>query len=105
MAGLLFAAVVLAAAEALTLAAASLLAPSQDVATGEWISAAVLGEALLDFGSVLFWVTAHKRPPGRVGAACADAGAAPPCRATAAVHLGSRQRSCHRRPIARVIDG
>src|SRR6266508_118308 len=53
MAGLLFfAAVVLAAAEALTWVAARLLGPSQDVATGEWISAAALGDALTDYGSV-----------------------------------------------------
>jgi ABC-2 type transport system permease protein len=60
MAGLLvFAAVVLAAAEALTWVAARLLAPSQDVATGEWISAAALGDALADYASVLFWVTGY----------------------------------------------
>ena len=60
MAGLLlFAAVVLAAAEALTWVAARLLAPSQDVATGDWISAAALGDALADYGSVLFWVTGY----------------------------------------------
>ena len=60
MAGLLvFAAVVLAAAEALTWLAARLLAPSQDVATGEWPSAAALGDALTDYGSVLFWVTGY----------------------------------------------
>ncbi len=60
MAGLLlFAAIVLAAAEALTWLAARLLAPSQDVATGEWFSAAALGDALADYGSVLFWVTGY----------------------------------------------
>jgi NADH:ubiquinone oxidoreductase subunit 6 (subunit J) len=60
MAGLLvFAAVVLAAAEALTWLAARLLAPSQDVATGDWFSAAALGDALADYGSVLFWVTGY----------------------------------------------
>jgi ABC-2 type transport system permease protein len=60
MAGLLlFAAVVLAAAEALTWVVARLLAPSQGVATGEWISAAALGDALADYGSVLFWVTGY----------------------------------------------
>lgn len=60
MAGLLlFAAVVLAAAEALTWVAARLLAPTQDVATGEWVSVAALGDALLDYGSVLFWVTGY----------------------------------------------
>jgi ABC-2 type transport system permease protein len=60
MAGLLlFAALVLAAAEALTWVAARLLAPSQDVATGDWISSAALGDALTDYGSVLFWVTGY----------------------------------------------
>jgi ABC-2 type transport system permease protein len=60
MAGLLlFAAVVLAAAEALTWVTARLLAPSQDVATGDWISAAALGDAVADYGSVLFWVTGY----------------------------------------------
>jgi ABC-2 type transport system permease protein len=60
MAGLLlFAAVVLAAAEALTWLAARLLAPSQDVATREWVNTAALGDALTDYGSVLFWVTGY----------------------------------------------
>jgi ABC-type transport system involved in multi-copper enzyme maturation permease subunit len=60
MAGLLlFAAVVLAAAEALTWVAARLLAPSQDVDTGEWVSAAALGDALTDYASVLYWVTGY----------------------------------------------
>ena len=60
MAGLLFfAAVVLAAAEALTWVAARLLAPSQDVATGEWIGAAALGDAVTDYVSVLFWVSGY----------------------------------------------
>jgi ABC-2 type transport system permease protein len=60
MAGLLaFAAVVLAAAEALTWLAARLLAPSQDVDTGEWVSAAALGDALTDYASVLYWVTGY----------------------------------------------
>jgi ABC-2 type transport system permease protein len=60
MAGLLlFAAVVLAAAEALTWVAAKLLAPSQDVATGDWTSVAALGDAVADYGSVLFWVTGY----------------------------------------------
>ena len=45
MAGLLvFAAAVLAAAEVLTWIAARLIAPSQDVATGRWISADALGQ-------------------------------------------------------------
>jgi ABC-2 type transport system permease protein len=60
MAGLLlFAAVVLAAAEALTWVAARLLAPSQDIDTGEWVSTAALGEAFTDYASVLFWVTGY----------------------------------------------
>src|SRR5262249_48468571 len=60
MAGvLLFAAVVLAAAEALTWVTARLLASHWDVATGDWISAAALGDALTDYGSVLFWVTGY----------------------------------------------
>jgi ABC-2 type transport system permease protein len=60
MAGLLlFAAVVLAAAEALTWVGARLLAPSRDIPTGEWTSAAALGDALADYSSVLFWVTGN----------------------------------------------
>jgi ABC-type transport system involved in multi-copper enzyme maturation permease subunit len=60
MAGLLFfAALVLAAAEALSWVAARLLAPSQEIATGEWLSTAALGEALTDYVSVLFWVTGY----------------------------------------------
>jgi ABC-2 type transport system permease protein len=56
---LAFAAVVLAAAELLTWAAARLLAPSQDVATGSWVSADALGQAVEDYGSVLFWVSGY----------------------------------------------
>jgi ABC-2 type transport system permease protein len=56
---LLFAAIVLAAAEALTWISAKLLAPSQDVASGDWISSAALGDALTDYASVLFWVTGY----------------------------------------------
>jgi ABC-2 type transport system permease protein len=60
MAGLLvFAAAVLAAAEALTWLAASLLAPTQDIATDSWVSADALGHALVDYGSVLFWVSGY----------------------------------------------
>jgi ABC-2 type transport system permease protein len=60
MAALLgFAAVVLAIAEVLTWVAARLLAPSQDIATGTWISADALGEALADYSSVLFWVAGY----------------------------------------------
>ncbi len=60
MAALLaFAAAVLAAAETLTWVAAKLLGPWQEVATGGWISFAALGDALADYGSVLFWVTGY----------------------------------------------
>jgi hypothetical protein len=60
MAGLLvFAAAVLAAAELLTWLAARLIAPTQDVATGTWISAAALGDGLADYASVLFWVSGY----------------------------------------------
>jgi ABC-2 type transport system permease protein len=54
-----FAAVLLAAAEALTWVAAKLVAPSQDVATGAWLSADALGQALADYGSVLIWVSGY----------------------------------------------
>jgi ABC-2 type transport system permease protein len=60
MAGLLvFAATVLAIAEMLSWLAAKLLAPSQDIATGNWTSAAALGDALADYGSLLFWLTGY----------------------------------------------
>jgi ABC-2 type transport system permease protein len=60
MAGLLlFAAAVLAAAEVTTWVAARVLAPSQDIATGEWVSGAALGDALADYASVLFWITGY----------------------------------------------
>src|SRR6266511_3912738 len=60
MAGLLvFAASVLAIAETLSWLAAKLLAPTQDIATGNWVSAAALGHALADYGSLLFWVTGY----------------------------------------------
>jgi ABC-2 type transport system permease protein len=39
--------------------AARLIAPSQDVATGEWLSVAALGDAVTDYASVLFWVTGY----------------------------------------------
>jgi ABC-type transport system involved in multi-copper enzyme maturation permease subunit len=54
-----FAAAVLAATEVLTWAAARLLAPSQDVGTGRWVSADALGQAVADYGSVLFWVSGY----------------------------------------------
>ena len=57
MAGLLvFAAAVLAVAEILTWLTARLIAPTQDVATNNWVSADALGQAMSDYGSVLFWV-------------------------------------------------
>jgi len=60
MAALLaFAAVVLAAAEVLTWLAARLFAPSQDVATGSWLSADALGHAVADYGAVLFWISGY----------------------------------------------
>jgi NADH:ubiquinone oxidoreductase subunit 6 (subunit J) len=60
MAGLLlFAAVVLAVAEALTWVTAKVLAPSQDIATGEWVGVAALGDALTDYASALFWITGY----------------------------------------------
>jgi ABC-2 type transport system permease protein len=60
MAGLLgFSAAVLAGAEVLTWLAARLIAPSQNVDVSAWTSADALGQALVDFGSVLFWVTGY----------------------------------------------
>jgi ABC-type transport system involved in multi-copper enzyme maturation permease subunit len=56
---LAFAAAVLAVTEVLTWTAARLLAPTQDVATGSWVSADALGQGLTDYGSVLFWVTGY----------------------------------------------
>jgi ABC-2 type transport system permease protein len=56
---LAFAAVGLALAEVLTWAAARLLAPTQDVATGAWLSADALGHGIADYGSVLFWVSGY----------------------------------------------
>jgi ABC-2 type transport system permease protein len=60
MAGLLvFAAAVLAVTEILTWLAARLIAPTQDISTGSWVSADALGQALTDYGSVLFWVSGY----------------------------------------------
>lgn len=56
---LVFAGAVLAVAEVLTWVAARLLASTQDVATGDWVSAAALGHAAGDYGSVLFWVSGY----------------------------------------------
>jgi ABC-2 type transport system permease protein len=60
MAGLIgFAAAVLAVAEILTWLAARLIAPSQDVDVSAWTSSDALGQGLVDYGSVLFWVTGY----------------------------------------------
>jgi ABC-2 type transport system permease protein len=60
LAGLLvFAAGVLAAAEALTWVAAMLLAPTQDIPTDEWRTLAAAGHALADYAMVLFWVAGY----------------------------------------------
>jgi ABC-type transport system involved in multi-copper enzyme maturation permease subunit len=56
---LAFAAVVLAAAEALTWTAAKLLAPTQDIASDRWVSVDALGEAAADYGFVLFWIGSY----------------------------------------------
>ncbi|HEY3051053.1 MAG TPA: hypothetical protein VGJ40_04950 [Gaiellaceae bacterium] len=56
---LAFAAGVLAVTEVLTWSAARLLAPSQDVATGQWLSTDALGQAVADYGSVLFWISGY----------------------------------------------
>jgi ABC-2 type transport system permease protein len=59
-AGLLaFAAGLLAAAEVLTWLAALLFAPTQDVDTGSWVSAAALAQGFADYGSVLVWVAGY----------------------------------------------
>jgi ABC-type transport system involved in multi-copper enzyme maturation permease subunit len=60
MAGLLsFAAVVLASAEVVAWAAALLIAPSQSVDVAGWTTLDALGQAVADYGSVLFWVTGY----------------------------------------------
>jgi ABC-2 type transport system permease protein len=56
---LAFASVVLAATETLTWVTAMLLAPTQDVSTGSWVSLDALGHGVADFGSVLFWVSGY----------------------------------------------
>jgi ABC-2 type transport system permease protein len=56
---LAFAGAVLAATEVLTWAAAMLLAPTQDVSTGSWVSIDALGHGVSDFGFVLFWVSGY----------------------------------------------
>ena len=60
MAALLaFAGAALAIAEALTWIAATLLAPTQDVATNQWVSLASLDQGFADYGKVMFWVTGY----------------------------------------------
>jgi ABC-type transport system involved in multi-copper enzyme maturation permease subunit len=54
-----FAAGVLAAAELLTWTAALLIAPTQDVATSNWLSADALGHGVVDYGSVVFWLSGY----------------------------------------------
>jgi ABC-2 type transport system permease protein len=56
---LAFAATVLLAAELLTWVAALLLAPTQDVVTDNWLSANALGEGVVDYASVLFWLSGY----------------------------------------------
>jgi ABC-2 type transport system permease protein len=56
---LAFSAAVLAAAEIITWVAARLLAPTQNVATGKWVSVDALEQAVSDYGSVLFWVSGY----------------------------------------------
>lgn len=56
---LTFAAAVLAAVEILTWTAARLLAPGQDIPTGDWASLDGVGHALADYAAALFWVTGY----------------------------------------------
>lgn len=56
---LAFAAVVLAVTEAFTWIAARLLAPSQDVATDDWVGLAALGDGLVDFAAAVYWVAGY----------------------------------------------
>lgn len=60
MAALLaFAAGVIAVAEGMTWTAARLIAPSNDVATGAWVSLDAVGAAIADYGAVVFWVAGY----------------------------------------------
>jgi hypothetical protein len=60
MAALLaFAALVLGAAQVLTWVAARLMAPSNDIATSEWISVDGLGVGVGDYAVLLFWVVGY----------------------------------------------
>jgi ABC-type transport system involved in multi-copper enzyme maturation permease subunit len=60
LAGMLsFAAIALAATEAMTWVAARVLAPGQGVATHAWVSWDGLSAALTDFGAVMLWITGY----------------------------------------------
>jgi ABC-2 type transport system permease protein len=60
MAGLLvFAGAVLGVALVATWVAAKLIAPSQDIESSEWISLSALGDAVVDYGTVLYWVIGY----------------------------------------------
>ncbi len=56
---LTFAAIALACTEAITWAAARLLAPGHGVDTAAWTSLHATGAALTDFGVVLLWITGY----------------------------------------------
>jgi ABC-2 type transport system permease protein len=56
---LVFASGVLALTEVLTWLAARLIAPSQGIATADWISSDAIVQALGDYASVLFWVSGY----------------------------------------------
>jgi ABC-2 type transport system permease protein len=56
---LAYAAVVLAVTMALTWVAARLLAPSQDIDTGAWVSLDGMAAGIADYGAVLFWITGY----------------------------------------------
>jgi hypothetical protein len=56
---LTFAAVALAATEALTWVAAHVLAPRSDVATQAWTSLDAAGAAITDFAAVMLWIAAY----------------------------------------------
>lgn len=60
MAGLIaFSAAVLAGTEALTWVAARLLAPSQNLDAGQWVSMAGVGAGIVDYAAVLVWVSGY----------------------------------------------
>jgi hypothetical protein len=56
---LTFAAVTLAATEAVTWLAALVFAPAQDVSTGAWTSIGALGDGVRDYAAVLVWITGY----------------------------------------------